>query len=1173
MIPSYYMRLKKLPLTTNGKVDRNTLPVYEFTTNNDYEAPTTETEKKLVAIWAEVLKLDREVIGVNNNFFDLGGQSLKLVFLANRIKETFKISLSLLQLTTVKNIKELAKEITAGTQTDYLTITAAGEKEFYPLSYSQEQFYFLNQLNKNSTVYNQPQVFMVAGPLDIEKMEKVFNGIIRHHEIYRTCFKVINDVPVQYILKDIQFEIETFKASLADSREIITQFFKPFHLDKAPLLRAGLIQVDDERHILLIDRHHIVSDGFSLSIFMRDFIVLYEDRQLSPSRLQYKDYAVWLQSEAYQKSLQSQKQYWKQVFSSPPTALELQTDYDRPSVITYQGGTVDFDIESTQKQLLDRLAKHLGITLSSLVLSILNLLLYKLTGQRDIIIGIPVSGRRSTEIESVMGLFINMLAIRSDVTPNKPLHDFLKQVNQSVILSLENQDYPYQKVVSDIGITREINRNPLFDVMFVYTDEEPVNFTCKDLMFEAMPIESDTSQVDLVMHVNATRSKMQMNFQYSGDLFKHETIESFVQYFKQVTDQVILNTPIKNINLLTAAESALVKQFNMPAISFDCNTSIIEMFDKQVQAFPDREAVVCNGVRISYKQLNEYSNQVAAYLISKGVGKGDVTALIVSRSVDIIVGILGILKSGAAYLPIDYKLPFERISYMLKASNAKVLLGHKEHLSIFETIITTQDIEAGLIKQQAKTNPAVRREASDITYCIFTSGSTGTPKGVLMKDSSIVNLVEGLHAIVYTNLNGSLRIGLVASYSFDASCQQIFPALLKGHSLYICNDEERMDGEKLYGFYKANRINASDGTPTHFGMFIRGLRHGVELPDFKVWLLAGEILSKELVQQFYKYPSANNLVLYNLYGPTETCVDSTYYRIDPTDFNEYKTIPIGRPLPNERVYIVDEFGNSVPQGIHGELCIAGAGLARGYIGNDANNNRFAEDWIPGEKRVYRTGDIAYWLPDGNIAYKGRIDTQIKLRGYRIEPGEIEYRLSGHPAVLETAVVLKRIEGQDYLVAYYIADELLEDTECRNYLAQQVPDYMIPSFFERLEQMPMTANGKLNAAALPIPVRGSGGLYTAASSETEKTLVAIWAEVLQMDVSSISIDESFLQLGGNSIIAIQIANKIKKAFVLEIKLIDLFQKVTIIQQANFIDTCLWINSEDLLSKTGGTEISI
>ncbi len=1173
MVPSYYMQLEKLPLNSNGKVDRKSLPEYKLHAVDNYVAPETETEKKLVKIWEEVLKLDSSLIGITNNFFDLGGQSLKLVFLANRIKETFKVSLSLTRLINNKNIKELAKDIDTGLQEDYFKIPEAKKMEFYPLSSAQKIFYFLNQLNNKSTVYNQPQAFILKGLLDKEKLEQVFSKIIAHHEIFRVSFQLVDDYPVQSIAKEVPFKIEFLNATLENSSEIISTFIRPFDLSSAPLLRVGLIKINDEKHILITDRHHIISDGVSLGIFIREVISLYKGEKLALADLQYKDYAVWQESKEYKKNIESQKQYWQEVFATQPLILTLQTDYERPSVIGHNGAGIDFEIGIEQTKKLNNLAKTLNVTMFSLVLGVFKIMLYKLTNQKDLIVGTPVSGRRHSDLENILGVFINVLALRNHIDQEDSLNTFLKRVNETSIKSLENQDYPYEKLVDDLDVSRDTSRNPLFDVMFVYSDVGLIEAKFSDLELKEYPLKADTSQMDLMLNVNILEEEMHLSFQYATDLFHKSTIEKFVKYFKNIIDQISSDVSISDIKILDNEETAIIKEFNKSKISFEVTNNIVEVFEKQVVDFPNQKALVYDNSVFSYKELNERSNQLAHYLKDQGVVKGDMIGLLLNRSEDIIIGILGILKSGAAYLPIDFKLPYNRVKYMIESSASKLLLGHTEHLESYKEIIDIHDINARSIDKYDKNNLGINRTSSDLAYCIFTSGSTGLPKGVLIEDSAVVNLAEGLAQTVYKDLESGLRVGLIASYYFDASCQQIFGALLKGHCLYICQEKEKMDGVELYNFYKKNRIEVSDGTPTHLGLLLRSLKGTIDLPEFKVWLLAGEALPKELVRKFYNNSETNSTTLYNLYGPTETCVDSTFYKIDIQQLDKYSSLPIGVPLPNERIYIVDNLGNSVPQGVLGELCIAGAGLARGYLGNGIENEKFVSNWIDGEDRVYRSGDLACWLPDGNIAFKGRMDNQIKLRGYRIEIQEIEQTLLSHNSVVAGAVILQNLGNDAYLSAYYVSNEELDGETLREHFNASLPDYMVPSFFTQLEKIPLTSNGKLKRDSLPIPNRTVADKYVPATTETQKKVVEIWADVLGVDPQSISVEQGFIQLGGHSLIAVQIANKIKRIFNIEMKLVELFQKVTVTQQANFIDANLWIRTEHSLEEHEQKEINI
>lgn len=1172
MVPSYYVQIEKLPFNSNGKIDKNALPNYERHIEDDYIAPRTETEKKLVKIWEEVLKIDSSLIGSNSNFFDLGGQSLKLVFLANRIREKFKVSMSLARLINNKSLQELAKDIEAGLQEDYSKILKAEKMNSYPLSSTQKKFYLLNQLNKNTTAYNQPQAFLFKGIIDKDKLTHTFNEIFARHEILRVYFKLEDDSPVQSIREKISFEIELLNSDIHNIPDVISEFIRPFDLESAPLIRIGLIRINEDEHILITDRHHIISDGVSLKIFIQEVISLYKGEKLSPVDLQYKDYAVWQENKMFSKNLESQKEYWQELFSTPPSILQLETNYKRPSIITYNGAGINFEIETEQTKKLNDLAKSLNTTLFTVVLGVFKIMLYKLTDQKDLIIGTPVSGRRHTDLENMLGAFINVLPLRNYIDHKEKVHTFLERINQTTIKGLENQDYPYEKLVDDLDIMRDTSRNPLFDIMFVYTDLEPIEDEFSGLKMHEYPVKSNTSQMDLILHVNVVPKEICFSFQYATDLFHQSTIEKFIKYFKRIIDQVSSAVYIEDINILDKEEITQIKDFNKSKISFEVKESIIRLFENQALNFPNQNAVVYNNLVLSYDELNRRSNQLAAHLKQQGVMKGDIVGLILNRSEDIVIGILGILKSGAAYLPIDFKLPFRRIEYMLKSGNSKLLLGHKEHLESYKNIINVQDINDPVIKQYSTNNLDHERTVSDLAYCIFTSGSTGTPKGVLIEDGSIVNLAEGLSETIYGNLGSGLRVGLIASYYFDASCQQIFGAILKGHCLYISDERERMDGEELYKFFEKNRIELCDGTPTHLAMLLRDLKGNVDLPEFKLWLLAGETLSKELVRNFYNRLIKDRTVLYNIYGPTESCVDSTYYKIQPEHLDKYDILPIGIPLPNERIYIVDGAGNSVPQGVVGEICIAGAGLARGYLDNSMEHEKFILDWIDGEDRVYRSGDMAYWLPDGNIAFKGRKDSQIKLRGYRIEIDEIERVLFSHESVITGTVTLQNLKEDQYLTAYYVSNQYLDSEMLRKYFSVNLPEYMVPSFFIQLEKMPLTSNGKLKREALPIPDRGISDKYVQATTETQRTIVKIWAEVLGVDSGFISIEQSFIQLGGHSLSAVQIANKIKRIFGIEMKLVELFQKVTVAQQANFVDANLWINADSLI-EDGKIEINI
>ncbi len=1165
MIPSYYVHMDQLPLTINGKVDRNLLPDFEVKQQDNYLAPSTDTEQELIKIWSEVLNVEEDFIGIQTNFLDLGGNSLSLVFLKNKILETFNVSLMLKDLILLKDVEQQSKAIDNSSKEEYSNIPIVSKRAYYPLSSSQKRLYFLNNFDEDSIAYNQPQCFVLKGILDTEKLTKVFQQVIARHESLRTRFELQDGEPVQYIAENVPFEFEYFRSSMKKSGAIISEFVRPFDLEKAPLLRVGLIRISKEKHIMMFDIHHIISDGISIGIFIKDLMAFYQDQTLTPLELQYKDYAVWQQNEEQKRGFENHKQFWTEMFSELPPVLELPTDRIRPKIINYRGNLFEFTLNSKQTKGLNALAKTSGTTMFSVILAAYKVLIYKLTGQKDLIVGTSVAGRNHSDIENVMGVFLNSLPLRNDIRDNDSFNKLLLRINENSLSSFEHQNYPYEELIDDLNIIRDTARNPLFDVMFEYANFEQPEPVFSGLELIPYPYEYNVSKFDLTLHANEKEDHIALDFQYSTDLFDRSTVENFVTYFIRIIDQVTSDEDIRidTIGLMETAELDELKKLNSSELSFEIDQDIVSLFESNVSRNPERTAVVFEGVELSYKELNEQSNQIANYLRQQKIEKGDIVGLILDRSIDMIAGILGVLKSGGAYLPIDPKLPFERVNYLLESSSTRLLVGHKRHLDNYKNVIDVHDIKNVFSQTKNNENLQIDRSLSDLAYCIYTSGSTGTPKGVLVEHSNVMNLVGGLSRTVYEGFEPGLHVGLLASYSFDASCQQIFGALLQGHSLYISSEEQRMDGLELYSFYKENRIAISDGTPTHFGMFLSSFSGEIDLPDLKRWLLAGEALNKELVRDFYeRLKEDNDLKLYNLYGPTETCVDSTYFCIDPLQLDNYTTIPIGGPLPNERIYVVDSSGNPVPQGVLGELCIAGSGLARGYVDKKNEKERFVTDWIVGEKRVYRTGDLACWLPDGNLEYRGRMDSQVKLRGYRIELGEIEHNMLSHPAITGAAVVLKTVEKETYLTAYYVSEQDFEGNQLREYLLDILPEYMAPSFCVRLDDLPVTSNGKLNRGALPNPNTLETNSYKAPSTENEERLLIIWSEVLKRDPKEISVAHNFLELGGHSLKAIQIANMIKKDFGVDIKLAEIFQRTTIQEQARFIDANQWLHDEEI-----------
>jgi amino acid adenylation domain-containing protein len=618
---------------------------------------------------------------------------------------------------------------------------------------------------------------------------------------------------------------------------------------------------------------------------------------------------------------------------------------------------------------------------------------------------------------------------------------------------------------------------------------------------------------------------------------------------------------LKDINLLSITEqNELVSSFNFEELSYDKDSSLVDIFKEKASLYPDRIAVQYGQEYITYKELDVRSNKLAHYLRSKNIVYGNVVALLLDRSIDMIVGILGVLKSGAAYMPIDPSLPEQRIGYMLDQSRSSFLLAEHKYMETYSAYLPVASINDAMLSSQPKEEVLVRVTTSDLAYCIFTSGSSGKPKGVMMSQGSVVNLVKGLEQNVYSKYKEeNLKVALLASYAFDASVQQIFGSLLLGHSLIIADDQSRKDGLKLREFYNTNDIDISDGTPTHMRLLVNAIQRGQSLPYLRSWILAGEVLPKELVVSFFK-KVGSSVQLYNFYGPTETCVDSTFFKVNPEKLDRYETIPIGKPLPNERVYVTNKYGKLVPKGVRGELCIAGSGLARCYAGNqELTSECFVANWLPWESRVYRTGDIVKWLSDGNLEYCGRMDNQVKLRGYRIELSEIAYELNGIEAIRQSVVMIKEKNGENVLVGYYEAQEEIMVNDLRKRLAKILPQYMIPNYFVHVEKFPVSMSGKINTNSLPDYELCQSKAHVPPSNEIERQLVAIWSDILKIDKEVIGVTTDFFDLGGHSLSGIQMANNISEYFGVNLKLVEIFRKRTIQEISELIEMNRWLDS--------------
>ncbi|MCY9420460.1 non-ribosomal peptide synthetase, partial [Bacillus paralicheniformis] len=876
--------------------------------------------------------------------------------------------------------------------------------------------------------------------------------------------------------------------------------------------------------------HHIISDGVSTDIFVQELESLYEGKSLEPFEIQYKDYAEWENSHARRDELKRQEEYWLETYKGDIPVLDLPTDHKRPLTKSSEGDTVTAAIESETFRKLQHMAKENGVTMYMLLLAGYTALLSKYTGQEDIIVGTPAAGRNHEDIQHLIGMFVNTLAIRNHPDGKKTFRHYLQEVKENTLQAYENQDYPFEELVEKVNIKRDMARNPLFDTMLVYHNTDVKPFEAEGLRSRLVEIKRGISKFDITVTASEAADGLRLEVEYSTTLFNKERMERLSEHLISLLEQAAdhPDIAINQIDVLTKGERhRVLYDFNRTDGVFCKEMTIPELFEKQAEKTPDHPAVAFGDETISYRELNERANSLAFTLRQKGVGPDVIAGILTERSIEMIVGIMGILKAGGAYLPIDPAYPQERISYMLKDSDVSVLcaagdvdLGEAYAGDIIRIDQTGQNDHVENLKHDIK--------PEHLAYVIYTSGSTGKPKGVMIEHHSVNNLVHGLNERIYHHLDAHLNVALVAPYIFDASVKQIFAALLFGHTLCIVPHETAWDAMSLIEYYSKNNINVSDMTPAHLNMLAYVDKTELEF-DLKELIVGGDALTPDVIGGlFHKFPNLSCNIT-NVYGPTECCVDAASHQIESGKVPQTPSIPIGRPLLNTSIYIVDKDLRPLPVGIAGELCIAGEGVARGYVNRpELTAEKFVDHPFEPGKKMYKTGDLAMWLPDGQIEFLGRADHQVKIRGYRIELGEVEQQLLSHEKIKEAAVISgKDQNGNSYLCAYFASDQELPAANVRQFLEREMPDYMIPSYFVKLDRLPRTPSGKVDRSALP---EADGNLiegtrYDPPRNEIERKLVQVWREILGAE--DIGISHHFFAAGGDSIKALQIVSRLAK----------------------------------------------
>ena len=1100
-------------------------------------------EIKLAEIWTEVLEVEN--VGVNDNFFELGGHSLKATSIVSRIHKALNVAVPLREIFINQTIRQLAGYIATLGKNMYSSIMPVEEMEYYPVSSAQKRLYILNRIGDMDTVYNLPAAMVIEGNLERSKLEGAFKALVERHESLRTSFDMIDGEPVQRIHKAVAFSMEYRETEEKQVESIIKEFIRPFDLSKEPLLRVLLLKLSGHKYILAYDMHHIISDGTSSNILLREFMELYEGRRLSEQKLQYKDFSVWQNALHGTDILKKQEDFWLNSMSGTLPVLNLCTDYPRPGVQSFEGDRLSLSLHKELSGKLKAFANQTGTTVFMVLLSLYNTVLMKYSGQDDIIVGMPIAGRHHSDLENVVGMFVNTLPMRNYPAGNKTFMEFLNEVKENTLKTFDNQDYQFEELVRKLNLDRDLSRNPVFDAMFIMQNVEMKGTKIDDFVCTPLDFENKVSKVDITLEAIELEECIHLNFEYCTRIFKKETMERLASGFVKLLEEAVgsPNKTLLELDMLTEENKlTILERFNDTYVQYPKDVTIHELFGEQAKRKSHHTALVFGEKEMTYGELDLRASQVAWVLKARGISSDCIVGLMVDRSFEMIIGILAILKAGGAYLPIDPEYPEERIRYMLEDSGAKVLLT-KEHLvgrAKFEgAVICLEDHKLyeneGFITDTGKPH--------DLAYVIYTSGSTGKPKGVMLEHQAVNNFIKGMTDII--DFSEDKTILALTTICFDIFALETLLPLTKGLKVVIANEEQQRNMKLLRELITTQHIDILQITPSRMNLLLDNGAHTSSLNNLKEIVIGGEALPDSL---FEALSVLKNTKLYNVYGPTETTVWSTAIEITGK-----KKITIGKPIANTQIYIVDDNNNLQPIGVAGELCIAGDGLARGYFNRkELTEEKFVLNPFAQGKRMYRTGDLARWLPDGDIEFIGRADNQVKIRGFRIELGEIESQLLKLDGVKETVVIAKDgSDGYKSLCAYIVAQDELSVQEIREHLLARLPDYMVPSYFVQLEKMPLTPNGKLNRRALPEPEGNidTGIEYQEPRNEIEEKLIEIWSRIL--GAGRIGINDSFFNLGGSSMSLIQAHAQIDELFPDKVSVSDLFSYHTISKLADYI----------------------
>ncbi|MGI8503164.1 MAG: amino acid adenylation domain-containing protein [Hassallia sp.] len=1175
-----------IPKTSSGKIQRRTTkagflagtlevvgssileiaqPTEEqFLTRTELLALESEQRQELLNchlqnLVARVLRIAPSQVDREQPLSSLGLDSLKVFELKNRIEIDFGVAISIAEFFDGAGIAELATQIldqvNCNQNSVYLPIKVETATNYHPLSFTQQQLWFINQLQPGTATYNISVAVQIKGRLNLSALVRSLNEIIQRHDILRTSFEVVNGEPVQKVadfvaltipevdlqhLANEQRSMEVQKLSQQEAKVV-------FDLGQAPLLRAKLLHLKAEEAILVLTLHHLVGDGWSINILVEELSAIYQtltdekpslsdtQTELPEVSVQYTDFVYWqrnwLQGEVIEKHLA----YWQQQLGGI-SVLQLPTDRPRPPIQTFRGAQQKFLLSTTLTEAIKQLSQRESTTLFMTSLAAFQTLLYRYTGQEDIVIGSPIANRNRAELKQLIGCFVNTLVLRTNLEENPTFTELLGRVRKVAIDAYTHQDLPFEKLIEALHPNRDLSYNPLFQVMFVL--QNPTS----DDIWKTEELDTETAKFDLLLSMIDSKEGLIGTLEYSTDLFNADTIARMVGHFQTLLEGIVSNSNqrISDLPILTPAESeTLLIDWNNTKVDYPQEACIHELFEAQVEKTPDAIALIFANQELTYRELNNRANQLAHYLQNLGVKPETLVGICMERSVEMVVGILAIMKAGGAYLPLDPLLPPERLAFMLEDAQLPLLLVQPHlvyELPPHQAKLVTIDKESAEFTDYSQANPVSSVQLENIAYIIYTSGSTGKPKGAINTHKGLCNRLLWMQDTY--QLTARDRILQKTSFSFDVSIWEFFWTLFTGATLVVVKPGGHQDASYLIQLIAQQQITTLHFVPSMLQVFLE--EPGLEnCHSIKRVICSGEALSFELQERFFERLQAE---LHNLYGPTEAAIDVTSWCCKAN--NNQRIVPIGRPISNTQIYILDKQLQVVPIGIPGELYIGGAGLARGYWNRpELTNEKFISSPFEPEKRLYKTGDLGRYHADGTIEFLERIDHQVKLRGFRIELGEIEAVIAQYETVRETVV----IANEKRLIAYVVTEQKTSVyvNELRDFLNTKLPEYMLPSVFVFLEALPLTSNGKVDRRALPAPENLRPELatnYQAPHSEVEKTIAQVWKQVLQIE--KVGINDNFFDLGGHSLLVVQVNNKLREFLNRDLSVVEIFQNPTI-----------------------------